>query len=227
MASSAASRTGPGARKRPRLHVLGPLKVMCFGDAVAAGDPTPRGFRAELAGDLEEFGIPFTFVGSVRGEGGYHEGWSALGTAELLPKLEAALTRSDPDVVLLHAGTNDLVARVPVESAAQNVARMLDAVAAHAKRAKRLQPVHVLLALVVPRNLSGGVRDEDALRYNDRLRALAVGRRASGPPITLVDLPRLMDRDRDYSDETRPNFNGYHKIGRAFALALRTLVTGE
>lgn len=215
------------AKKRPRLRVLGPLKVLCFGDAVAAGEPTPRGFRAELAGDLEEYGIPFTFVGSVRGEAGYHEGWGALTTAELLPKLEEALTRTDPDVVLLHAGPNDLSAKIPIEEVVSNVGRMLDAVAAASKRSKRPQPTHVLLSLVVPRKLATQAQDDEAMRYNARLREAAGRRRPTSPPIMLVDLMRMMDRERDYSDDRRPNFNGYHKIGLAYALALRELVTGK
>lgn len=211
--------------KRPRLHVVGPVKVLCFGDAVAAGEPTPRGFRAEVAGDLEEFGIPFTFVGSQRAEAGYHDGYGGLTAAALLPKLTPALTHADPDVVLLHVGSADLAAHAAADDIAKSIEQMLDAVAAQSKRAKRPQPTHVLLASVVPRALPGGARDDDASRLNDRLQTLVAKRRS--PPVAFVDLTRLMDAGRDYSDQNRPNYNGYHKIGRAFALALRDLVTGR
>jgi lysophospholipase L1-like esterase len=108
----------------------GPLRVMALGDSITAG-VGPGGSRAEdggyrgvLEARLLSSGYHVTFVGSrsdysARISDRAHEGWpgyvvrsfpSDPGPGELIgPLTRRAMQADDPDVVLLMAGTNDLL----------------------------------------------------------------------------------------------------------------------
>jgi lysophospholipase L1-like esterase len=108
----------------------GTIRVMALGDSITAGvgphgAPSRNGgYRGELGALLEREGYKVTFVGSRSDYSGAivnraHEGWpgyvvrsfpSDPGPGQLYgPLVRNALERADPDVILLMAGTNDLL----------------------------------------------------------------------------------------------------------------------
>ena len=107
-----------------------PLRVMAFGDSITAGvsafgaNGNNGGYRGPLAELLERGGYHVTFVGSRHDYSDAiatraHEGWpgyvirsfrSDPGPGQLYGALaRKAMQGNDPDVVLLMAGTNDLL----------------------------------------------------------------------------------------------------------------------
>jgi lysophospholipase L1-like esterase len=107
-----------------------PLRIMALGDSITAGvgafgrNPEDGGYRGPLEQQLEASGYHVTFVGSRSDfaktiHGRDHEGWpgyvvrsfpSDPGPGQLYGSLaRKAIQQADPDVVLLMAGTNDLL----------------------------------------------------------------------------------------------------------------------
>jgi lysophospholipase L1-like esterase len=108
----------------------GPLRVMALGDSITAGVGSggaradDGGYRGVLAARLQSSGYHVTFVGSRTDYSSAiaeraHEGWpgyvvrsfpSDPGPGQLIGSLtRRAMQTNDPDVVLLMAGTNDLL----------------------------------------------------------------------------------------------------------------------
>jgi lysophospholipase L1-like esterase len=109
-----------------------PIRIMALGDSITAGvgpngaHENDGGYRGTLARRLGEAGYRVSFVGTRTDfsdaiDDRAHEGWpgyvvrsypSDPGPGQLLgPLTDKALTANDPDVILLMAGTNDLLRR--------------------------------------------------------------------------------------------------------------------
>ena len=106
-----------------------PMRIMALGDSITAGvgergvDTGSGGYRAELQRQLDVRGYHYTMVGdrsdySARLIRRHHEGWPGYVirsfSSDAAPQLYGRVTRdalaaNDPDVVLLMAGTNDLL----------------------------------------------------------------------------------------------------------------------
>lgn len=107
-----------------------PIRIMALGDSITAGvgadgaHVEDGGYRGALGALLERHGYRAVFVGSRNDYSSHilnraHEGWpgyvlrsfaSDPGPGQLYgPVIRNALRRDDPDVVLLMAGTNDLL----------------------------------------------------------------------------------------------------------------------
>jgi lysophospholipase L1-like esterase len=116
--------------ERALIAKAAPLRVMALGDSITAGANVVTakslngGYRGPLERLLQRNSYRATFVGSCKGfwfgiGGRAHEGWpgyvlrsysSDPGPGQLCGSLtQKAMQASDPDVVLLMAGTNDLL----------------------------------------------------------------------------------------------------------------------
>jgi lysophospholipase L1-like esterase len=125
-----AARTAAGGAVPVTISKAPPLRVMAFGDSITAGvgangsDDNSGGYRGALAKLLERDGYHIHFVGSRRDYSAAidqpaHEGWPGYvlrsfpadpGPGELYgPLVREAMRTNDPDVILLMAGTNDLL----------------------------------------------------------------------------------------------------------------------
>jgi lysophospholipase L1-like esterase len=111
------------------LHKDAALRIMVIGDSITAGiegdggATVDGGYRGRLAELLGADGYHVTFVGARADFASHlpalrHEGWpgyviratSKGAPGQLLgPLVERALTKYDPDLILLMAGTNDLL----------------------------------------------------------------------------------------------------------------------
>jgi acyl-CoA thioesterase-1 len=202
------------------------LIVLPLGDSITEGVPTVDGYRAPLAALMAKAGVELKYVGSLRSPAGAHEGWSGFTTAELIPVTRAALNRHRPDVVLLHIGTNDLGLGVSVEEAAANVRAILLLIDERSRSGgSGTQPIRVLLAKIVGRDLFGDGRDPLVDQYNDLLAGVAAERSKAGQPVVVVDIHHRVDPRRDLADALHPSESGYEKIAAGWAEALRRLVT--
>lgn len=102
-----------------------PLTIMPIGDSITQGQTGWSTYRCYLDGMLDEAGVFFDFVGShtePNGGGTYgcpsafdqdHEGWWGIrvDTMNELGVATASAQALQPDVALIHLGTNDLAAR--------------------------------------------------------------------------------------------------------------------
>ncbi len=147
-----------------------PVRVMAFGDSITAGvgafgkGADDGGYRGPLARALQRHGYHVRFVGSRSDFSDAiseraHEGWpgyvlrsfpSDPGPGQLFgPLARKAMQENDPDVVLLMAGTNDLL-RWEDRAAGYTLENILDSMAMLIEQIVKAKPgVFVIVAPVV------------------------------------------------------------------------------
>ncbi|ANY07514.1 hypothetical protein AFB00_15805 [Pseudonocardia sp. HH130630-07] len=123
----------------PAVAAPGVLRVLPLGasSTVGVGSLGTAGYRLPLWERLTARGVRLDYVGS-RNSGpdalpdGDHEGRSGWSAARMASFVGGWVLAADPDVVLLHAGTNDLLAGASARSTAQSLDRVLERIFAAA-----------------------------------------------------------------------------------------------
>jgi len=107
------------------------IKIMPLGDSITRGfdgSTDGAGYRNDLGALLTTEGVNFQFVGSITGDnGGNHQGLDGKTSGFILSNINTYLTASNPDVVLLHIGTNDLLT-ADIEDIRDNIVGIIDAI---------------------------------------------------------------------------------------------------
>ena len=203
------------------------IRIMPLGDSITydnresdLSDPRPistrSGYRSHLWYMLQDIGFGADFVGSrVAGasvtppfdpdnEG--HPGWHSLDIAE---RAYSYMANSQPDIVLLHIGTNDH------GTFAGGVDNILNEINQYENESGK--PIHVFVALIIDR------REHDKIisQFNENVKKVVASRILAGDQITLVDMYQGAGlSSADYADNTHPNSNGYYKMAVAWFNAL-------
>ena len=213
-------------------------KIMPLGDSITqgaewlgstgnwlGGDENVIGYRESLYDSLNSEGYTFDFVGSLshgisifddhEHEG--HGGWTAaqiaygkLGNGGVQAWLEA----NPADIVLLHAGTNELSSTD--ESDIENILIEIDSWEGSGNG----NPVTVLLALII---------DQDPIEpavtaLNSAVQTMAFSRIAAGDDIIIVNQHDALNYILDLSDKLHPNAGGYVKMANRWLQHLRAEV---
>lgn len=196
------------------------IKIMPLGDSVTFGWPDPKygGYRHLLGTLLKEGGYTVEFVGSEESGKGVipspqnegHPGWTIAMLKEGIDS-KGWLEKYQPDLVLLHIGTNDLRKGLAA-SAAANLAALLDDLL------QRLPHAHVIVAQII--SFRAG-RDADHDAYNAAIPVIVASR---GPRLSVADMQGLLGRS-DYSDGLHPNNAGYDKMARVWERAIRAVLS--
>ncbi|MEQ3550678.1 GDSL-type esterase/lipase family protein [Pseudonocardia nematodicida] len=168
----------------------GVLRVMPLGasSTVGVGSTGTAGYRLPLWERLAADGVRLDYVGS-RSSGPDalpdtdHEGRSGWTAGRMLPYVSGWVLAAEPDVVLLHAGTNDLIKGTSPETTADLLDRVLGQVFVAAPEA------HVIMAGVwapLPKK-----RAERA-RLGELLPGVAEKHRAAGHSVEYADVSGLI-----------------------------------
>ncbi|WP_306204338.1 SGNH/GDSL hydrolase family protein [Actinoplanes sp. RD1] len=189
---------------------------MPLGDSITMGAGSRRGdgYRAGLYRVLTRSGLRVDFVGSQHDGGGPdpdHEGHSGWTMSRLGEHLDGWLSRSRPDVILLHAGTNDLRTSTAAARAPQRLARLLLTIS----RGRPNAEVYVAKIVGNADRGDGRIRQERADAYNALVPGVVA---AAGTHFHVVDLSAV--RDRDMADKLHPNDAGYARMAAAWGTAL-------
>ncbi|MFI5934358.1 SGNH/GDSL hydrolase family protein [Actinoplanes sp. NPDC051494] len=205
--------TPPPATKAPM------VRIMPLGDSITAGarSSDESGYRTDLLRLLTRAGWRVDMVGSQESGDGPdpdHEGHSGWTMTQLARRLDGWLARSRPDVILLHAGTNDLRDDQDAQLAPQVLTRIL------ARIARDRPGAQVFVAQIIGnRDLGdGAVRQRRADAYNAQVPAIVA---AAGPNFHLVDQRAV--RGRDLADKLHPADRGYRRMARTWFAALQEL----
>ncbi|NJO19795.1 MAG: hypothetical protein HC838_06605 [Spirulinaceae cyanobacterium RM2_2_10] len=99
--------------ERPPEEAMPSLKIMPLGDSITDGYNLPGGYRFPLWQALRDRGYPIDFVGSQQnGPATWpereHEGHSGWKIAQIHQRLTGWLATTQPDIILLLIGTNDI-----------------------------------------------------------------------------------------------------------------------
>ncbi|MFC1876546.1 LamG-like jellyroll fold domain-containing protein [Thermodesulfobacteriota bacterium] len=203
------------------------IKIMPLGDSITVGSPGNGGlpseqlvgFRQSLCLDLKDAdqdGITdynIDFVGSqTAGEAippsfDYdHEGYSATTADFFASNVYDYLnnpTDGDPDVVLLHIGTNDISDDQPTQGIIDEIEDILDEI-------DRYSPeISVVLARIINRRNPASAEGLQTSSFNTALQTMAEDRIELGDKILVVDHEVALQYPGDLNDEVHPNPNGY------------------
>ena len=199
-----------------------PIKIMPLGDSITFGTPDRSygGYRHMLGTLLANDGYIIDFVGSRQSGNGVipdpdnegHTGWTI---AQIKSGIDANgwLETYQPDIILLHIGTND-ISRGNAAAAPGSLSALLGDILV------RLPKTHVIVAQIIP-FLWGP--DQGHQSYNAAIPGIVASK---GPRVSMVDMRNILFRG-DYADELHPNATGYDKMARAWEAAIRTVVSRE
>lgn len=194
-----------------------PIRVMPLGDSITygVGSSTGSSYRADLWRRLvTQAGYNVDFVGSQQSgslpdtdnEG--HSGWRI---DQIAASVDGWLATYQPDVVLLHIGTNDMNQDYQVDTAPQRLGGLIDKVLADRPTAT------VLVAKIVP-SLDATIQS----RINAFNAAVPDIVAARGVRAKLVDLSVLSAAD--LNDTLHPNDNGYLRMSVRWYAALESVL---
>ncbi|GGN53054.1 hypothetical protein GCM10010112_01530 [Actinoplanes lobatus] len=190
-----------------------PLRIMPLGDSitVGVGSPGRNGYRIDLQRRLRDAGLAVDFVGSHRdgtaGDGD-HEGVGGWTIDQIAAQVDQRLAESAPDVVLLHAGTNNITRSEDPVAVAGKLSGLIDRVRLGAPRA------HIYVAKIIGTSVAS---EEPANRaYNALIPSVVAAKDAM---VHLVDQSTVAGLD--IYDRHHPNEFGYRKMSYTWYQALR------
>ncbi|MBN2020011.1 MAG: hypothetical protein JW749_07290 [Sedimentisphaerales bacterium] len=193
-------------------------KIMPLGDSITrgvSGSDFDWGYRKPLYDLLANGGYSFDFVGSTANgdfpdpnhEG--HDGWRA---DQILTYIEVWMATYQPDVVLLHIGTNDIIQGNQDANEVNAILNVIDDY-----EAANNKVVTVIVALIINRVPYSSATTQ----YNNDVEIMASNRVAGGDDIIVVDMEVALDYSIDLvADGIHPNDTGYAKMAAVWYDAL-------
>lgn len=219
-----------------------PVRIMAVGDSITEGylaGSSTVSYRKELTQSLSQSGCHFQMIGSrleTHRPSGFespHEGYSGHRVDSFIegfgtnPGISATVGQFQPDVLLVHLGSNDMFLNQPVNGAYQSsgnggtITEIKEFVAA---AISARGSVKILLANVIPwfgvsaHNPDIAV-DIETLGNEIEQYVQSIGNSA----VTLVDVRSGYTADMMYSDGVHPNSKGESHIADAFLSGLAAI----
>ena len=203
-------------------QVCEPIKIMPLGDSITYGEGILPygGYRNLLGALLEGEGFQFDFVGSQKsGESSIidpdnegHTGWRIPNIRDGIDS-EGWLETYQPDIILLHIGSNDLRHGNP-EYAEGNLSVLLDDILT------RLPETHVILATII-RTRWGS--DTKHVIFNKAIPGIVASK---GKQVSIVDMQEILSKS-DFTTLYHPSPVGYDKMAHAWMNAILALDIGK
>jgi len=192
----------------------GPVRVMALGDSITG---SPGCWRALLWQKLQQAGraSAVDFVGTLPGQGcGFaydgenegHGGFLATTVADQ-NQLPGWLAATDPDVVLMHFGTNDVWSN-------RSPATILAAFTKLVAQMRASNPaMRILVAQILPMTPANCADcAQRVTAFNAAIPAWAAATSTAASPVTVVDQWTGFDTATDTPDGVHPNDSGNRKI---------------
>jgi lysophospholipase L1-like esterase len=199
----------------------GTVRVMPLGDSITG---SPGCWRALLWQDLQNAGrTNVDFVGTLPAQGcGFpydgenegHGGFLATVVADQ-NQLPAWLSATNPDIVLMHFGTNDVWSNISTTTILAAYGKLVDQMRAGNPRMK------VLVAQILPMTPSSCPEcAQRVIDLNAAIPAWAAGKSTAASPVTVVDQWTGFSTATDTGDGVHPNDSGNQKIAARWFPAL-------
>lgn len=203
-----------------------PLRVMPLGDSITEAEAGHNSYRRVLWQRLNRAGCVVNLVGSKTGvsrgrrDSGSvnppnadfdldHEGHWDYTVAELLPRVGTLVAQAQPDVVLVHLGTNDVLRGRPASRIAQDLGGLIDAIRAGKP------DTHILLAKIIP----AAPYPAGTAALNRLIDGIASSRSSATSPVAVVDQASGYSTGDNY-DGVHPGVAGEAKLGNRWADAV-------
>ncbi|MBN2093256.1 carboxypeptidase regulatory-like domain-containing protein [candidate division KSB1 bacterium] len=183
------------------------------------------GYRLVLEQMLNAAGWDLKMVGQRHAGGGNHEGYPGYMSNELLAILPQILAQNNPDVVLLHIGTNDLPWPINADSCYKNTVSMVNTI-------HNFNPnCIILVAQIIPclQNTNWAQqRYPSIISLNNKLRQITNNR----PYIKLIDMWHAFTNTSNWEtqlmcDTWHPNSQGYRVMAEEWRDGLLAKIQGR
>jgi lysophospholipase L1-like esterase len=190
-------------------HLEHALTVMPLGDSITDGLNNTGGYRSDLFQAFTVDGRYVDFVGSqVSGPAQLrdqdHEGHPGWRIDQLDAAVTGWMTTYQPDVVLLHIGTNDVIQNWALSQAPDRLSTLVDDITAADPRAE------VDVATIVPFADPG--QDAAARAYNAAIPGIVAAKAGAGRHVDLVDMHAAIGTTDLSPDGVHPSSGGYSKL---------------
>ena len=201
-------------------------RVMPLGDSITQGDFARNSYRRPLWQLLQGGGYAnVDFVGSLTTNFGgdapnpdfdlNHEGHWGWRADQIAGQILNWANTAQPDIVLMHLGSNDLFQGQSVSSTISDLGLIID-------RLRQSNPdVIVLFAKLIPHN-NGGAPSVTPL--NNEIAILAAAKNTAQSPVIVVDQFTGFDAATDTHDDVHPNTAGEQKMADRWYQALAPLL---
>ncbi|KAK5700261.1 hypothetical protein LTR17_023067 [Elasticomyces elasticus] len=182
------------------------LRILPLGASIVYGQNSPdgNGFRYGLRNQLIYNGNPVNMIGSVHTgtmADGDCEGWPGYVITQVAAKAESSIP-SQPNLVLLHVGTNDCVQGVDIQNAGSRLGTLID------RLFTAIPGVTIIASTLVP---NGNAATQANVKiYNGQIPGIVSSRQAAGKKITYVDF------SSSCADGTHPTEAGYLKMAEVW-----------
>lgn len=207
---------------------LPPVRIMPLGDSITqgccSGTSIEGGYRTRLHSLLTTAGYNVDYVGTQTDVNNPalpdrdHQGMAGLQIDGLRSSIAIwAKSVEDPDVILLHAGTNDFTAGASVslvQDRLKNLIAELSELRPHAR---------ILVANLIPRT-DTPARQSNQATFAAALPLLVNEQVALGRKVHLVDLQSALDPG-DLADGVHPTITGYEKMADAWFPAITSVIS--
>jgi lysophospholipase L1-like esterase len=200
-----------------------PVKIMALGDSITGSPGCWRALlwqklpatRVDFVGTLPGQGCGFPYDGENEGHGG-----ALVTTVADQDQLVGWLAAADPDIVLMHFGTNDVWSNLAPSTILAAYTRLVS-------QMRAVDPaMTILVAQIIPMNASNC---PDCARrvadLNAAIPAWAAGLSTAASPITVVDQWTGFTPATDTYDGVHPNDAGNTKIADRWYPALSAAVS--
>jgi lysophospholipase L1-like esterase len=188
------------------------VRVMPLGDSITDGQAGRNSYRYFLYRKLVDAGLGVDFVGGrIRNDVGdppnfnfdqNHEGHSGNRADQILANVVTWVQDHDPEVVLLHIGTNDIWQGQSVAGTVNEVAQIIDAIRSVNSS------IRIVLAQIIP--LAGF--EPLIADFNGQLATMAAAKVAAGANLGVVDMHAGFSLSGDTDDGVHPNNSGAGKM---------------
>ncbi|PRX96500.1 SGNH/GDSL hydrolase family protein [Allonocardiopsis opalescens] len=206
----------------------GPVRIMPLGDSITG---SPGCWRALLWNELRDAGhTAIDFVGTLGPQGcsvpydGDNEGHGGALVTNVAAQnqLPGWLAATEPDVVLMHFGTNDVWSARPT-------ATVLDAYSTLVRQMRAQNPdMTVLVAQIIPMDPARSCADcgNRVRELNAAIPGWAAGISTARSPVVVVDQWTGFDTGADTYDGVHPSASGDAKIAANWFAALDGVLGG-
>jgi hypothetical protein len=229
-----------GGKYRRNLGVSSPsdvdITVLPLGDSITSGNSKHMTYRYPLwvkfiDSGFNFDGIHFDFVGSQnfdhngaqvwpdhRGHSfdHNHEGHPGWRAEQILAILPTWLKRYTPGIVLLHIGTNDVMANQTTLSTTDEIKQIITVLRDDNPK------VIVLLAKIIPNG--DPIVNQRIIELNQRIDSIAISKSTVESPVVIVDQNLGFNITEDTDDGVHPNRTGAEKIAERWFEAVAKAV---
>ncbi|EUC33439.1 carbohydrate esterase family 3 protein [Bipolaris victoriae FI3] len=199
------------------------LRILPLGDSITWGfinGGGSNGYRERLLSDLQSGGYTVDFVGTQKSgtmADKDNQGFPGY-TINQIRGVAGGGLNLRPNVVLIHAGTNDLnrgnPSSEPDADAPRRLGLLIDDVL------KVVPNAVVIVAKIIPSkraSLTNTIRT-----FNNALPAIVSARASKGSKVSLVDMS-VLNPSTELSDDLHPNVAGYNRMGDIWYAGIRAV----